>query len=189
VSEAHIAWTLVGAAAELSGLLLLYAVIRRRRRAADGEGLLRRVLVRTSEAWDRAWEEFRRTVENPAAPVSRPAELRGSAAATSAASGVISIAGIANETELQAVQRRVAELRTHVENQGADLARMRESLERQLAATQAATVEARDEFQAELARRDEQDKQRERRNTQLEVVGSILFVIGVAANVVANLIQ
>jgi hypothetical protein len=187
MSDAHVAWTVVGAVCEVGGLWLLYMVIRRRQREADLQGSVRSALTKARVAWERARDEIKRTIENPAPPVTRPAELRGTSAATSLASGEISVRSVANETALEAIQRRVRGLERMLAVQGTELVEMRTVLQQQLSVTERELTMVQEQFHEEMTRRDREHKKREATATRLEVLGSGLFLIGVGANVVANL--
>jgi hypothetical protein len=187
MSDAHVVWSVAGAACELVGLLLLYTVVRGRQRTADVQGFTRTALERAAGAWQRARDEIKRTIENPAPPMTHTAELRGSAAAHSSSSGVLTVGGVADEPELEAARRRIAKLEVTVRDQADGLAAMQRDVRERLATTQDAIDAVRDQFQAELDERDEAHKRGERTATRLEVFGSTLFVIGVFANLVANL--
>ncbi len=180
MSDAHVAWTVAGGAFELVGLALIYAGIRRRQRDAEVPRLVRDALAgiwdRAAGYWEAAWQEVKRTIENPAP---RAAELQGSASATGSATGVLTAGGVVNETPLEVLQRQVTKLTERVAEQGVALETTQHAVQRQL-------EEAQRDFRAELMARDEELRRRAVVDTRLEAFGSALFVLGLLANVVAN---
>lgn len=162
------ALTVAGAGLEIIGLTWIVAEASRERRQEFGEvGLLRRI-----GRWFSYW-----LFEEP--PKRQIINL--GIATSSAVAGGVAVMGVANETDVQRLERLLAQLTERLDNHEA-------ATTKQVDEMRAETRQLEARLSGQLTAAEAQNRERRRRSLRREMSGARLFIVGAILSAAGNLV-